>query len=233
MTEKIKRYYPAFLDIEGRHVIVVGSGRAAERKARQMARYGAITVLITPEPSVDIMQDQVEGLLDIEERAYVRGDLEGAGLVFCYAAERETCAAVAAEARAVKAPINVAGDRKLSTFLVPGAVHREPLQIAVSTGGVSFDVAKHARRVISEQFGEEWSVYATLLASVRAIAVKRLEDAAAVEKVLASVIASDVLERIRTGSDPDPEAVFAEFAPPEENPAADDGADPAPPAEES
>jgi siroheme synthase-like protein len=230
MAEKTKRFYPAFLDLEGRHVIVVGSGRAAERKARQMSRYGASVVLVAPDPSVDILQAQVEGLLDIEDRDYVRGDLEGAALVFCYAPDSETRRAVAAEARAVKAPLNVAGDLGLSTFLVPGAFHREPLQIAVSTGGVSLHAAKHARRVLAEQFGEEWGPYARLLAQVRAVAAERLSDASAVDAVLDAAIASDLLQRVKEGAAPDAEKVFAEFAPPD--PDVEEGSDEGPVADD-
>lgn len=214
MTDKTKRYYPAFLDLAGRTVIVVGAGRQAERKARQMAKYGAIVVLITPTPSVSILQSQVEGLLDIEERSYVRGDLEGASLVFCLDPDEETRKAVAAEARSIGCPVNVAGEPNLTSFLVPGVIHREPLQIAVSTSGVAPQLAKHLRKVLTEQFGEEWGAYTRLLAGVRAIAMARLDSAEAVDEVLEAAIASDLLERVRKEDTPSADDVYEEFAPP-------------------
>lgn len=225
MTEKTKRYYPAFLDLTGHTVIVVGAGRPAERKARQMAKYGAIVVLITPTPSVSILQSQVEGLLDVEERSYVRGDLEGASLVFCLDLDEETRKAVAAEARSVGCPVNVSGEPNLTSFLVPGVIHREPLQIAVSTSGVAPQLAKHLRKALAEQFGEEWGDYARLLAGVRAIAMARLDSAEAVDELLAAAIASDLIERVRKNAAPSPEEAYEEFAPParEADDTADDG----------
>lgn len=214
MTEKTKRYYPAFLDLTGRTVIVVGAGRPAERKARQMAKYGAIVVLITPTPSVSILQSQVEGLLDVEERSYVRGDLEGASIVFCLDPDEETRKAVAAEARSVGCPVNVSGKPNLTSFLAPGVIHREPLQIAVSTSGVAPQLAKHLRQALAQQFGEEWGDYTRLLAGVRAIAMARLDSAEAVDEVLAAAIASDLLERVRKDAAPSPEEAYEEFAPP-------------------
>lgn len=224
MTDKPKRYYPAFLDLAGRTVIVVGSGRPAERKARQLARYGAIVVLITPSPSVAILQSQVEGLLDVEQRSYVRGDLDGASLVFCLDPDEETRKAVAAEARSVGCPVNVAGEPDLTSFMVPGVVHREPLQIAVSTSGVAPQLAKHLRRALAEQFGEEWGAFTRLLAGVRAIAMARLDSAEAVDKVLAAAIESDLLERVRDDASPSADEAYEEFAPaPAPAPATDDG----------
>lgn len=214
MAEKTKRYYPAFLDLAGRTVIVVGSGPQAERRARQMAKYGAIVVIITPAPSVAILQSQVEGLLDVEERSYVRGDLEGASLVFCLDPDEETRKAVAAEARSVGCPVNVAGEPNLTSFLVPGVIHREPLQIAVSTSGVAPQLAKHLRKALAEQFGEEWGAYTQLLAGVRAIAMARLDSADAVDGVLTAAIASDLLERVRKDVAPSAEQAYEEFAPP-------------------
>lgn len=209
-----KRYYPAYLDLAGRTVIVIGAGGPSERKARQLARYGAIVVLITPTPSVSILQSQVEGLLDVEERSYVRGDLDGASLVFCLDPDAETRRAVSAEARSVGCPVNVSGEPDLTSFLVPGVIHREPLQIAISTGGVAPQLAKHLRRALEEQFGEEWGAYTRLLAGVRAVAMARLDSADAVDEVLAAAIASDLLERVRKDAAPSADEAYEEFAPP-------------------
>lgn len=213
------RYYPAFLDLSGRHVIVVGEGRRAERKARQLSRYGAIVVLITQSPSVDILQSQVEGLLDVESRAYVRGDLEGAALVFAVDLDEETGAAVAAEARSYGCPVNVSGAPKLTTFLAPSVIHREPLQIAISTSGSAPHLAKHLRVVLSQQFGDEWGAYTMLLAELRALAEVRLDSPAAVDQTLEAAIASDLLERVRAGEAPTAAGALEEFAPkPQEEP---------------
>ncbi len=216
MAEQTKRFYPAFLDLEGRSVVVIGPGRRAERKARQLAGYGASVVLITPEPSISILQSQVEGLLDVESRAYVRGDLEGATLVFCDDTDAETRGAVAAEARGVGCLTNITGDASLTSFLAPSIIHREPLQIAVSTGGVVPQLAKHLRRTLAEQFGEEWAAYSRLLAEVRGVAIERLTSTAAIDDVLEAVIVSDLLERVRLGDAPSATRVFEEFAPAEE-----------------
>ncbi|TLM86986.1 MAG: bifunctional precorrin-2 dehydrogenase/sirohydrochlorin ferrochelatase, partial [Actinobacteria bacterium] len=77
MSAEPKRYYPAFLDLTARLVIVVGGGSAAARKARQLVRYGADVTVIAPRPDPELVQAEADGHITVEQRGYVRGDLEG------------------------------------------------------------------------------------------------------------------------------------------------------------
>lgn len=231
MTEGAKRYYPAFLDLTGRLCVVIGSGKAAERRALQLARYGGDVTIITPDPSADLLEAQTAGSLVIEDRDYVRGDLAGAAIVFCMASDEETKHGVAVEARTVGCPANISDSPNLSSFLVPGIVHREPLQIAVSTGGASPEFSKRIRRRIAEDFDETWQAYARMVAEVRALAAERLGDREAVVNLVEAVLDSDLLERIKAGTAPTAGDVYEEFAPEVEHEA--DTADEAGPEEDS
>lgn len=213
MGQGAKRYYPAFLDLDGRLTIIVGSGRAAERKALQLSRYGADVTIITPAPSDGLMAAQADGMLLVEDRDYVRGDLAGASLVMCVSDDEEVRRAVAAEARQVGCPVNIAGEPTLSSFLVPGVVHREPLQIAVSTGGLSPELAKRVRLRVGEVFGDEWKDYAALVAQVRSLAAERLTDRDEIATLMDALLDSDVLDRMQTDEELTAEAVWDEFAP--------------------
>lgn len=208
-----KRFYPAFLDLTGRLVVVVGPGEALLRKAKQLSKYGADVLVITPEPSADILQAEAEGVLSIERRSYVRGDLGGAALVVCLSDDEEVRRAVAAEATQAGTPVNVAGAPQRSSFLAPSLIHREPLQIAISTGGIAPQLAKHLRKRLASEFGEEWGRFSELFAEVRALAMERLDDAMAVDGVLDAVLESNTLELVRSGEDVTAEQILARFAP--------------------
>lgn len=213
MGEDAKRYYPAFLDLSGRLVVVVGSGPATERKARQLTRYGADVTVITPDASDEMLEAESHGELTVEPRDYVRGDLAGAGLVLCMATDPEVQRAVFDEAHAVGCPVTIADNPALSSFIVPSMVHREPLQIAISTGGMAPQLSKHLRRKLAEEFGKEWGEYVRLVAEVRAIGMARLAGPAELDGLLESVFASDALERVRSGETPTAQELFDAFAP--------------------
>lgn len=217
MADDAKRYYPAFLDLTDRLVVLVGEGRSIDRKAKQLHRYGAQVTVVTPNPSDELVEAEGEGHVVIETRDYVRGDLAGAALVICTSADIETRKAVAAEARSVGCPANIAESPELSSFLIPGVVHREPLQIAVSTGGFSPHVAKRIRRAIADEFGEEWGKLVPLAATLRALALAKLEDAAAADALVDAAIDADIAGRLKRGDEVTAEGLLAEFAPADED----------------
>jgi precorrin-2 dehydrogenase / sirohydrochlorin ferrochelatase len=44
-------YYPMFLDLRGRHVLVVGAGEVGTRKTEGLLAAGAIVTIISPQAS--------------------------------------------------------------------------------------------------------------------------------------------------------------------------------------
>jgi precorrin-2 dehydrogenase/sirohydrochlorin ferrochelatase len=206
-----KRYYPAFLDLEHRPVVVVGEGVAAEKRVRQLVRYEADVVVITARPSAWLIEAQSEGLLTIETRAYVRGDLAGAFVALCVSEDAEVQRAVYEEAESLGCLVNVAGEASLCNFILPSVVHREPLQIAISTGGVAPGVSKDLRQQLATEFGPEYGSWVALIAEVRVLALDGIEDPAEQQRVIAAAADYSVYLRVADGEELTAEALFEEF----------------------
>lgn len=208
-----KAYYPVYLDLNGRLAVIIGAGNVAQRKARTLAGYGADVVIVAPEVSPDLLELESEGLVSIEQRGYVRGDLEGAFLAVCATDSEEVNRAVFAEAEERGCLVNVVDVPELCNFIVPSIVRRGSLQIAISTGGAAPTVAKRLRKRFQAEFGEEWADYVELLGEVRVLVMERIEGGEAVRKPIFEAIAdSDLLERLRAGERPSAQDVFDEFA---------------------
>src|SRR5215471_17853812 len=73
-----KRWYPIFLDLESRPVLVVGAGKVALRKTRGLIEAGARVTVIAPRhrPEFEALPVRLVG------RAFRPSDLAGAVLVF-------------------------------------------------------------------------------------------------------------------------------------------------------
>ncbi len=140
-------YYPVFLDLRGRKVVVIGGGRVAARKVRGLVEAGARVTVIAPEVTVDAAVERVV------RRKYRRGDLRGAALAFAAADDRAVNRAVGEEARRRGIPVNVADRADECTFLVPARVRRGAVQIAISTGGTRPRLARELRERIEEALG--------------------------------------------------------------------------------
>lgn len=134
-----KAYYPLFLDIEGRRVVVVGAGKIGFRKARGLVEAGARVVVIAPEFDPRFENLEVERV----SRGYSEGDLTGAMLVFAATDNRDVNRRVGEAARALGIPVNVADAPVECAFVVPARAVVDGIHVAVSTGGT--DPARAAR----------------------------------------------------------------------------------------
>ena len=214
-----QQLFPVFLDLDRRLVVVVGEGKAIDRRARQLIRYGADVFVVTPDPSPWLIQAEADGLLSTEHRSWQPGDLSGAFLVVCASPDPEFRLQVAREADSIGCPINVVEEAARCSFIIPSMLHRGSFQLAISTAGLAPAVSKAARQHADESFGEEWGAWVELLVQLRALATERLDDPAQRGLVLAAASDPAVLERLAAGEEIDAERFFgevvAEFEAPE------------------
>ena len=121
---------PLFLNLTGRDVLLVGGGRVAETKLRQLLASGAHVRVVAPTIASPIRAASVE----ILERGFVPGDLDGAWLVVA-AATPDVNRAVAQAAQPRRVFVNAVDDPANATAFLSGVVRREDVTIAISTSG--------------------------------------------------------------------------------------------------
>ncbi len=199
MGEPASRHYPVFLDLNARLAIVVGGGTAALKKAKQLKRYGADVTVISADPGPELLAAEAEGDLTVEHREYQRGDLLGATIAVCVSTDPTVRAGVHAEAEGAGCPLNVQGAPEMCSFVVPAVVNREPLQIAISTGGFAPGLARQLKALLTEEYGPEWGDYAKLVGESRAIAFELIDDADIRAQALEAAGAPELLERLAGG----------------------------------
>ncbi|MGO9543517.1 MAG: siroheme synthase CysG [Rhodomicrobium sp.] len=128
---------PVFFQIKGKSVAVAGGGTVAARRAELALRAGATVRVFSPALSDDFRAIAGnEGFEHIQSPPTLAG-IEGCALVFCSTGDTAADRAVFGLARQAKIPINVADAPDLCDFIMPSIVDRDPLVIAISTGGVS------------------------------------------------------------------------------------------------
>src|SRR5262249_46451684 len=119
---------PLFLNLTGRTVVLVGGGRVAAAKLRQLLAAGARVRVIAPEIS-----DEIVGA-DICRRPFTPTDLDDAWLVVAAATPaRNREVAAAAETRRLF--VNAVDDPANATAFLSGVVRRDGVTIAISTRG--------------------------------------------------------------------------------------------------
>ena len=131
---------PLFLKVQGRKVVLIGSGDMAEAKARLWRRAGAVLV------------DEREA----DDAAIAIIALEG-----------DEAGAAAARMRAKGLLVNVVDRPELCDFTTPAIVERDPVLIAIATGGASAGLAKALRQRLEAMLPQNLGALANGLAAAR------------------------------------------------------------------
>lgn len=166
--------YSLQFDLDGRPVIVVGGGTVAERRLRRLVDEGAHVTVVAPEVTEWIRHSNEHDRLELRERRYRRGDLEGAALAFAATDEASVNRAVAEEANDLVVPVNVADRSAAGDFSVPAVAEFEHLRLAIDTGGASPALSAALRRHLEGRLDEHWDRAAGILARLRSDAISEL-----------------------------------------------------------
>lgn len=142
------RHLPAFLDIAGRPCLVIGGGEVAARKIALLERAGGRVHVTSSNLVPSLSRGVAAGRIRHLSHSFTPEQLEGCAVVIAATDDRALNARVSWEARQRGIPVNVVDDPALCTFQVPAVVDRDPVLIAISTGGASPVLARWVRRRI-------------------------------------------------------------------------------------
>jgi len=131
------KYFPIFVDLGGRRVLVVGGGEAAAQKVRLLLKTQARISVVAEELCAELRELGREGRIDAQDRPLRPSDFEETALVFAASASDELDERVAACANAREIPVNVVDKPDLSRFITPAIVDRDPVVIAIGTEGTA------------------------------------------------------------------------------------------------
>lgn len=143
-------YYPIFVDLRDRPVLVAGAGPVALRKARGLIEAGAKVTIVAPAALAEVAALDAKLVL----RCYRATDLRGKFLVLAATNHRKVNASIAAQAKKLGILVNVADAPEECDFLVPARVRGGSIQIAISTGGENPRVAKAMRKSMESLIDE-------------------------------------------------------------------------------
>lgn len=149
--------HPVFLDLDGQRVVVIGGGAVAERKIESLIESGARVVVVSPDITDRIADLADRGLIEIQRRAYAKGDLSGCRLAYAATSDPDVNQAVRREATEAGIWLNAVDQPALCDFITPAIVRRGDLTLAVSTSGRSPSLAKQIREDLERTYGPEYA----------------------------------------------------------------------------
>lgn len=139
------RYFPIFLDLEGKSVVVIGGGEPAMQKVRLLLKTPARIAVVAELPSGELAELAKAGRIVLHCRAFAPADLDGAAIAYAATGDKAANVPIAMAARVRGVLLNVVDEPEPSDFITPAIVDRDPVTVAIGTEGTSPVLARQIK----------------------------------------------------------------------------------------
>lgn len=155
-----KPYFPMFIDISEKTIVVAGGGMVAERRVETLLRFAGEITVIAPEATDKIQkradegkicwikqsfcQDTKESLLDITKL------LKTADMVLAATNDTDCNEWIMRMCREYGIPVNVSHKKELCDFFFPAVVVKDNVTVGITSGGMNHMQARKVREQIED-----------------------------------------------------------------------------------
>jgi uroporphyrin-III C-methyltransferase / precorrin-2 dehydrogenase / sirohydrochlorin ferrochelatase len=195
------KFLPMFFDIVGRPCLVVGGGEVAARKVGQLLSANGQVCVVAPSLNPALVSMLTEGKIEhkcVEFRAEL---LEDCVLVIAATDDTAVNEEVSKLAQARQLPVNVVDNPSLCSFIMPSVVDRDPVQIAISTGGASPVLARLLRARLESTIPSAYGRLAMLMQEFRDKVKQRFSGMQQRRRFWEEVLQGPIPEMLFAGQD--------------------------------
>ncbi len=155
-----KYYFPMFVDLSQKKILVIGGGKIAARRVRTLLKFASHITVVSPEFCEELkqlLQEQARKMdpeIDYIERAVKKEELEQEGggplfertdLVLAATNDHELNRTIATICRKKKIQVNTADDKSLCDFYFPAVAEIDGVMIGINSSGKSPEKVKKVR----------------------------------------------------------------------------------------
>ncbi len=192
-------FLPTFMKIDGRPCLVVGGGDIAARKVGLLRAAGGAVTVVAPALCTTLTELAQQSLIQYRSGEFRADDLTDCVLVIAATDDEAVNREVSRLAHAQRIPVNVVDSPALCSFIVPSIVDRSPVQIAVSTGGVSPVLARTLRARLETMIPSTYGLLGELLEQYRERAKLTFPDVDGRRKFWEDVLSGPIVEMVFSG----------------------------------
>lgn len=141
-------YFPFMIEVKGHKALVVGAGRSAAGKIRDLTDFGAKVTVVAPVISADVVKQGKN--ITIERRVYRPGETKGYEIVVAATDNTAVNKQVAHDAARFGAICTVAGDPSRGGFVFPSIIRTDRYSVAVSADGKDKELEERIKEMVKE-----------------------------------------------------------------------------------
>lgn len=152
-------YFPAFLKLENKKILIVGGGNIAYQKLERLLDFTDDIFVVAPEIShqMQILIGKKE--LNYKKRVYQTGDIKEFAIVIVAVDNLEIQAEIFHESKQYNCLCNSVDSVDYCDFIFPSYIKNGDLTLAISTSGASPAMAKHLKLYLKNIIPESISLF--------------------------------------------------------------------------
>lgn len=134
-------YFPFYIDIEKKDILVVGGGAVALRKVENLLPFNPVITVVSPEICNEIVNLGVKTV----KRVFADSDLDGVFCVISATNNSQVNEHIYRLCSEKNIPVNTVDDKERCTFIFPALVKENGITAGITTSGKSPVYAKYVK----------------------------------------------------------------------------------------
>lgn len=195
------KFLPIFMNIKNQHCLVVGGGQIASRKIFMLQRAGGKVTIVAPELCDELSARLDSGELDYRPERFNERHVDNQVVIIAATNDESVNKQVSDIAKSHGIPVNVVDAPELCTFIVPSIIDRDPVQIAISTGGASPVLARLLRAKLETFIPSAYGRLAKLVEKYREKVKQKFSSSSEIRSFWEDVLEGPVADLLIAGKD--------------------------------
>ena len=142
---KNKRYFPLYVDLSDKNIVVVGGRTIATRRVKALLLFTRNITVIAPKMTADLWELGKLGKIQIQPRPVKKSDFSMAYMVLAVTNNSELNEEIYRTCKEEGIYVNVASDKNLCDFYFPGICLKDDIVVGITASGVNHKKAKAVR----------------------------------------------------------------------------------------
>lgn len=148
--KKNKPYFPMFIDLSDKLVVVAGGGNIATRRVKTLLNFTRNIVVIAPKVTMELMELGKAGKVQVQLRTIRRSDFGNAYMVLAATNDRKLNDEIYRVCKEEGIYVNVSSDREKCDFYFPGVLMEEEMVVGITASGIDHHKARRIREEIEK-----------------------------------------------------------------------------------
>lgn len=157
-------YFPVFLNLKKKKCVVIGGGKIAEMKIRQLLKAAAEITVISPDVTIGLKKLISARKIKHKKRQYRNSDTKNSFLAIAATSNEAVNKKISIHTRGL---VNAVDMPASCSFIMPSVLRKGHLTIAVSSSGISPSISKTLSKEFGKHIPDDLPEYLSYLKTIR------------------------------------------------------------------